>query len=169
MNRHATLLALLAILATATHAAPPLAQTAPLQARAKSVELDQKTGVTRYRGNVQIALGRLNVSADYLEIIPRQGQVSEVRGRGNPLVMRREAEGEEPEIEIQAQRLDFRMASQQIELFEDVSMRQGRDTVHAQTVRYHLATRHFEAKGDPRRNQRVLAVYHPAKPLDTKP
>lgn len=169
MSRQLMFLLALAAVTAAAHAAVPLAQTAPLQARARSVELDQKTGATRYRGNVQIALGRLNVSADYVEIIPRQGQVSEVRARGNPLVMRREAEGEEPEIEIQAQRLEARMATQQIELFEDVSLRQGRDTVRAQTVRYHIGTRHFEALGDPGRNQRVLAVYHPARPLDTRP
>lgn len=168
MMARALLIAVLCA-AAAAEAAPPLAQTAPLQARARSVELDQKTGATRYRGDVQVALGRLNVKADYLEIVLRDGQVSEVRGRGDPIVLRREAQDEEPEIEVRAQRLEFRMSTQQIELFEDISMRQGEDVLRAQTARYHIPTRHFEAKGDPARNQRVLAVYFPRKPLDTKP
>jgi len=169
MMRHALLVAMLGAAGTTVLAAPPMAQTAPLQARAKSVELDQRTGATRYRGDVQIALGRLKVKADFVEIILREGQVSEVRGTGDPIIMRREADDTEPEIEVRAQRLEFRMASQQIELFEDISMRQSEDVLRAQTARYHLLTRRFEAKGDPDRNQRVLAVYQPRKPLDTKP
>ena len=169
MTRHALVIAILGLLGAHAQAAPPLAQTAPLQARAKSVVLDQKTGATRYRGDVQIALGNLNVKADYLEVNLREGQVSEVRAKGDPIVLRREADDVEPEIEVHAQRLEFRMATQQIELFEDISMRQGQDVLRAQKARYHILTRRFEAKGDPSRNQRVLAVYHPREPLDIKP
>jgi len=162
------LLAVLGALALSAVAAP-LPQTAPLKARAKSVELDQKTGTTRYRGDVQMSMGRLSVRADYLEIMTSQGQMSEVRANGDPIVVRREAEDEEPVIEVQAQRLEYRATTQLMELFDDVSIRQGQDVLRAQSVRYHVPTRHFEAKGDPSRNQRVIAVYQPRKSLDTKP
>jgi len=169
MIRKALIFSLLGATAFAVQAAPDLLQTAPLQARAKSVELDQKTGATRYRGDVQISLGRLHVRADYLEAFYRDRQLSEVRGRGAPLILRRDEADTEPEIEVHAKRLEYRLNAGQIQFFDDVSMRQGDDVLYAHAARYELATRHFEATGDPEQGQRVLATYHPRRPTDGTP
>ena len=54
----------------------------PLQVQADRIEVNQKTAVSRYRGNVQIERGGTRIRADQVEVRQRAGSVETVSAQG---------------------------------------------------------------------------------------
>jgi lipopolysaccharide export system protein LptA len=135
---------------------------APLNISARHVEVNEKTGAAVYRGHVVLVQGSLRIEAERLEVRSHQNKPDVVLGFGHPLVVRQRQDRRDEEVEIRAARLEYRVRERQLNLSEQVSLRQGQDTVTAQAAHYDINEKRFRARGDAAA-ARVAAVFHPRK------
>lgn len=131
----------------------------PINIRAQSVEANEKTGVSVYRGDVVMTQGSLRIEADRLEVTLRQGELQRVRGWGNPArVSARSDAG--AELRARAAHIEYRAPARELDLQGDVELRRDGDLVTGEAVHYSLERQAFVARGDAQ--SQVHAVIQPA-------
>jgi lipopolysaccharide export system protein LptA len=131
----------------------------PLNVRAASVDLNQKSGVAVYRGNVVLTQGRLRLEADRVEVRTEKRRAQTVTATGTP-VRFRGIDEDENELNGSARQVVFHAATREIQFRGDVQLRQGTDQFHADTAHYTLDDGNLTAHGAGA-DGRVHAVLHP--------
>ena len=164
--RRASSLALLAFALGAAVSLPAYALRAdrdkPIKITADSVSVDQKTGVSHYRGNVVLTQGTLRVEADRVTVRYHKGTVDQVSASGRPVTFRERPDDQDRDILGSALRLEYSAASDRIDLFDQVSVQQGDDILRSSVLHYDLAKNSLRAEG--LSHERVQTTIQPNKP-----
>lgn len=132
----------------------------PINIRARSVETNQKTGVSVYRGNVVMTQGSLRIEADRLEVTLHHGQTELIRAWGKPVRMRNRTDAGE-DIRASAARIEYHGTERRIDLFDNVELHRGADVFTGAVVHYLLDAQTFTAEGGV--DGQVSATIQPAK------
>lgn len=132
----------------------------PINIRARSVEANEKTGVSVYRGNVVLTQGSLRIEAERLEVTLREGRTELIRAWGKPVRMRSRTDRGE-EIRARAERAEYHSPKRQLDLYGDVELRRDGDVFTGAVVHYALDDEIFTAEGGA--GGQVSAVIQPAK------
>jgi lipopolysaccharide export system protein LptA len=135
------------------------ARQEPIKLRADRIEIDQKTGVSRYRGHVRFNQGTLQLTADHAEVRSRGNTLESVVAEGKPTTFRERPEGQLEFIEGQATRVEYDALQQKVHLYGDVDIRHGRDNFRAGVAHYDMTTETLHAERDA--TQRVQAALTP--------
>ena len=135
----------------------------PIHINARTVEVNEKTGVAVYLGNVHIEQGPLSIEADRVEIHSRKNKTDLVSATGKPTKLRRGADEGEDEIRAEADRIDYHVAGGKLDMTGNVSLRRGEDTFTGSTLQYDLNTKSLTATGEGGSDGRVHAVIQPRK------
>ncbi len=133
----------------------------PLRVTAASVHVDEKAGVTVYRGNVVLVQGSLRIEADRLEVRTRGPQLDTVTASGRPVRVRALLDNRADELKADTERLVYRANARELELSGKVSLRQGGDQFSAEHLRYTLDGQRLVAHGSDAEDGRVHAVIQP--------
>lgn len=133
----------------------------PLQVNAASVHMDEKTGMTVYRGNVVLVQGSLRIEADRLEVRTRGLQLDTVTAIGRPVRLRALLDNRSDELKANAGRLVYNANARALEMSGNVLLRQGGDQFSAEYVRYTLDGQRLVAHGSDAGDGRVHAVIQP--------
>jgi lipopolysaccharide export system protein LptA len=159
MTRPALLLLLAVACATASAAEP--ARQLPVKLRADRIEIDQKTGVSRYLGKVVLTQGTVRLTADRAEARALDQSLQRVTAHGQPLTFRERLEDGSGFVEGEARHAEYEAIERRIHLRDRVELRRGRDVLRAGRMRYDidLKTVHAESDGD----QRVVAALAPRR------
>jgi len=136
----------------------------PIHINARTVEVNEKTGVAVYLGNVRIEQGPLSIEADRVEIHSRKNKTDLVRATGKPAKLRRRPDEGEDEIRAAADRIDYHVAGGTLDMAGNVSLQRGEDTFTGSTLQYDLNTKSLTATGADGSDGRVHAVIQPRKP-----
>jgi len=131
----------------------------PINIRARSVEANEKTGVTVYRGDVSMVQGSTRIQGDRIEVVMRNERVQSVQATGKPVKVRTRSDRGE-ELRAQALRAQYSAPKQQLDLYGDVLLERDKDVLRGATVRYNLGTEELIAEGS--RDGQVSAVIQPA-------
>lgn len=136
----------------------------PINIRARSVEANQKTGVSVYGGDVVMTQGSLRIEADRMEVTLRDGQTDLIRAWGKParLVSRTDA-GEN--VRADAARIEYHGKERRVDLYEQVVFRRDADVFNGAVVHYALDEQTFSAEGGD--GGQVTATIQPAKKAST--
>lgn len=134
----------------------------PIRISADTVTVDQKTGVTRYQGDVVMLQGGLRIAADRVVVRYQQGEIQSLSAFGNPVTLRQRAQDGVPEMKASAARLQYSAADRVLHLYDQVALQQGDDVLHSAALHYDLGTNRLQAEGDPQ--NRVYSVIQPGKP-----
>jgi lipopolysaccharide export system protein LptA len=132
----------------------------PINIRARSVEANEKTGVSVYSGNVVMTQGSLTIEADRLEVTLRDRQTDLVRATGKPVRMRARTDAGE-NVRARAARAEYHGKARKIDLFGDVELRRDGDVFAGAVVHYSLDDETFTAEGGD--GGQVSATIQPAK------
>ena len=132
----------------------------PINIRARSVEANEKTGVSVYKGNVVMTQGSLTIEADRLEVIARNRQMELVRATGNPLRMHARTDAGE-DVRVRATRAEYQSKARKIDFFGNVELRRDGDVFTGEVVHYWLDDETFTAEGGD--SGQVSATLQPAK------
>lgn len=170
MMRHALLTLLLAATLPAAHAADKARQE-PVNLRADRIEIDQKTGISRYLGHVRLTQGTLRLTADRAEARQRGEALESVIAHGKPATFRERPEGQTEFIDGQAARAEYYALERRVALYGGVDIQRGRDHLRAGEAHYDMTSGTLRATSDA--TQRVYAALAPAteraKPEEDKP
>ncbi len=132
----------------------------PINIRARSVEANEKTGVSVYQGNVVLTQGSLRIEADRLEVTLRERQTELIRAWGKPVrASSRTDRGED--IRARAGRIEYDAKRRQLDLYGNIELRRDGDLLTGATVHYALDQDIFTAVGGD--GGQVSAVIQPAK------
>jgi lipopolysaccharide export system protein LptA len=136
----------------------------PVHVKADSVDMDEKTGVAVYRGNVAVTQGTLRIRAERVEVrLSRDRKTQTVQASGTPVRLSQRPDGGEEEIHIAARHLTYRARTREVDLSGDVRLRQGSDEFRSHTLHYELDSKRLNARGVDRADGRIHAVIHPKK------
>jgi lipopolysaccharide export system protein LptA len=155
--------------------APVLADDAdkqqPVNLRADRIEIDQKSGVSHYRGHVQLTQGTLRLTADHASARVRLGQtIDTITAEGNPLTFRQRPQGQQTFVEGTAARGEYEANQQKLHLYGAADIRRGDDRFRGGVIHYNMQDRTLHAESDATaRVYAVLAPRRPATPGDQAP
>ncbi len=140
-------------LAAALTLAAPLAvalpedRNQPIQLEASRGQLDQKTGVSVYEGNVVITQGSMRLTADTATIYVKDSSFQRMDAVGSPANLRYKPAVDKPEIEGTGKRVEYDVASGKVVLSGGVRVVQGQDVFTGDRVEYDLKDDVIRARG----------------------
>lgn len=118
----------------------------PINIRARNVELNEKTGVALYRGDVVLTQGSMNLRAERLEVTRKNGQIDSARAAGKPATLGLRTDGGET-LTAAAHRVDYQVQTRTIELRDNVTLTRAGDVFTGAMVQYRLNEETLTAEG----------------------
>ncbi len=134
----------------------------PVYINAHSIEHNEKTGVTLYRGDVSLKQGNIQINADRLIVRTRNNETEFIEAYGNPVTFHERLDNEEG-IHATASRAEYDAIRKLLDLYGEVSFRQGGDVFNGRIAHYNMNEKRLSARGDAVSNGRVFAVIRPDK------
>lgn len=130
----------------------------PIRVSADTIDVNQKTGASKYSGNVVLIQGTLRIEAAEVLVNTRDNEIVTVFAKGRPLTFRQKLDRTGEEVRAAARRMEYHAQKQRVDLYDRVTFRQGEDVFISPVVHYDLATTQLTAEGgkDPQRVQSVI-------------
>ena len=120
----------------------------PVQLRADRIVIDQKSGISRYQGNVRFRQGELLVTAARAEARHRGDTLISVIAEGRPATFRDLPPDQTQPLEGVAQRIEFEAETRRVHLYEQVDVRHAGDNIKAGSMHYDPALEQVIAERD---------------------
>ena len=148
-------------------AAQPLKSQAPIVIDADSGVRNERTGVTEYIGNVNIAQGDLSIAADRVTILYQDNQVATIRCEGDPAIFRQHVDVDNDHLVGMAQSIDYSLLQQTIDLTSNASLSRNGTNLKGDTIHYDLKNQIRRARGNDTADQkRIQLVIPPSTSID---
>jgi lipopolysaccharide export system protein LptA len=152
-------LALVAPLAVAL----PEDRSQPIQLEASRGQLDQKTGVSVYEGNVVISQGSMRLNADTATIYVKDSSFQRMEAVGNPVNLRYKPTADKPEIQGTSKRVEYDVGASQVVMSGSARLVQGQDVFTGERIEYDLKNDVVRARGAGN-NGRIQFTIQPRSP-----
>ena len=136
-------------------------RTEPVQLRADRIVIDQKSGVSRYQGNVRFRQGELQITAANAEARHRDNVLVSVTAQGSPVTFRDLPPERTQPLEGTAQRLEFEAEAKRLHLYEKVELHHDGDSIRAGSIHYDPALEQVIAERD--EQSRVYSAISPRR------
>lgn len=156
-----TALLLLLALSAAPAPARQADATQPVNIRARSVEVNEKTGVAVYRGRVSLTQGSLRIDAERVEVLMRNDELKSIRASGQPAKAQSTTDQGQT-VTAQAKRIDYDAPRRQLDLYEQAVVHREQDVLRGAVIRYNLQSLELSAEGG--NDGQVTAVIQPRAP-----
>jgi lipopolysaccharide export system protein LptA len=134
MNSKALVLAVAALLPLAA-AALQEDRNQPIYLEADSVEINEKSGISTYRGGVKVTQGSSVLNADIVHV-KQTAEGDRVVAEGQPATFRQRHENRPEPVEGKAQRIEHRSAENLLILTGDAEFHQGGDRFSSNRIEY---------------------------------
>lgn len=125
----------------------PEDRSQPIQLEANRGQIDQKTGVSTYEGNVIISQGSMRMNAEVATIHIKDGGFQRMEATGNPVNLRYRPNANKPEIIGTSQRVEYDVPSAKVIMSGNAKLTQGQDTFTGERVEYDLKGDVVRARG----------------------
>ena len=136
-------LALVPLLAVAL----PEDRRQPIQLEASRGQIDQKTGVSVYEGNVVISQGSMRLNAETATIHIKDGGFQRMEATGNPVNLRYQPTADKPEIIGTSQRVEYDVVGAKVIMTGKARLTQGQDVFTGERMEYDLKGDVVRARG----------------------
>lgn len=149
MNHSSVKYGLVAVLTLAAPLAVALPEdrSQPIQLEASRGQLDQKTGVSIYEGNVVITQGSMRLTADSVTIHIKDNGFQRMEATGSPANLRYRPTAEKPEIQGVSQRVEYDVAAAKVIMSGGARLTQGQDQFTGERIEYDLKGDVVRARG----------------------
>ncbi|CDI01327.1 MAG: lipopolysaccharide transport periplasmic protein LptA [Candidatus Competibacter denitrificans] len=149
MNRRSARIGLAVVVAlVATSAAAlPEDRTQPIHLEASRGQLDQKTGISVYEGNVTISQGSMRLVADTATIYVKDNNFQRMDAIGGPASLRYKPAADKPEIQGTSKRVEYDVLGGKVVMIGTVRVVQGQDVFNGERLEYDLKDDVIRAKG----------------------
>ena len=131
----------------------------PAYIEADRAELDDRTGVSIYIGNVRITQGSMRLTADRLTVHSEDGEIVKAHAVGSPATFRQRPDGKDTDVEAEALEMDYLAREGRIVLMKKAEVRQDGDRFRSERIVYDLERDQVNAGGGG--NDRVRIILQP--------
>lgn len=161
-------LALLLTLTSPLLHALPDDQDQPIHITADTASINDKTGITTYKGKVVITQGSLLIEADYVDMYRGDSGVDKLIAKGAPAHFRQQPEVNGPFSDAWGLHMVYMVNNQKLTITQQAKVVQEKDTFTGEKIVYDLDRSIVNAfgtnKGDPGESKgRVNMVIQPKK------
>jgi lipopolysaccharide export system protein LptA len=119
----------------------------PVFVDADNMELDFKTGVRTYLGNVTIRQGSLNIWGDKVVMQYKDGALQTATAYGAPAKFKQLPDNATEEVHGRAPRIVYVETKERLHMYDDATLVQGPDTIQAKQIDYDINTSTMVASG----------------------
>lgn len=134
-------------------------QDKPIYLEADRAQLDQRTGISVYQGNVVITQGSMRLAADTVTINMQDGAFQHLDAVGNPASFRYKPAEDKEEIRGTSKRIEYDVAADLVVMTTDAKVTRARDVFTGERIEYDLSKDLVKAKGTGR--ERVQITIQP--------
>ncbi|WP_432697956.1 lipopolysaccharide transport periplasmic protein LptA [Marinobacterium sp. YM272] len=139
----------------------------PIQIGADSASMNDNTGVTVYRGNVEIEQGSMKIRGDQVELYrSADGDVDRIVSIGRPAEFEQKPNADDPVTHAYGLRMEYRVNRQEITITQEARVEQGKDTFSGQRIVYNMDKAIVNAFSSESGDQRVKMVIQPKQAGD---
>jgi len=119
----------------------------PVNVRADRIDVNQKKGISLYRGHVVFSQGTLRLKAARAEVQSRANVIETVTAEGKPVTFRHRPEGLVEFIEGEANRAVYHAPTRRVDLYGEVEVQRGRDLFRSAVLHYDIENQSMIAEG----------------------
>lgn len=135
----------------------------PVHLRADRIDIDQKKGLSLYRGHVVFTQGTLRLTAARAEAQNLASVIETVTAEGKPVTFRHRPEGQEEFIEGEANRAVYHALARSVDLYGEVQVQRGRDLFRSAVLHYDIENQSMIGESANGRRVYVALVPHAGK------
>lgn len=164
MNRNLLLLPLLlCLLASGRVLALAEDRDQPISLKADRLEINQKSGVGSYEGNVELQQGSLRITAARILVRRKGNELTLIEADGTPVkITQRPAPGRE-ETRAEARRIVYDLKQGTLRLTGQAHIWQNGNEFSGETIIYDNLRGMVRASGDEQKKERVEVILQPRK------
>ena len=141
----------------------------PVRINARTVEVNQKTGNSVYRGKVTFKQGNLRIHADMVKTKLKGRTAPVIKAYGNPVFLRQVRSKAKGDIVATAKEMRYDIVSKKIMMRGDVQFHMSEDLIKSDVMDYDMMNETLVAKSE-KSDARVEAVFYPSEsPLESSP
>lgn len=108
----------------------------PIEVEADSVEIDEGSGKSIYKGNVILTQGSIRLAADRITVIQHEKKSDQIIAVGSPAVLtQKSANGKKP-VKGRSTRMEYSVNSDILFLIGDATLTQDQDTFKSDRIAY---------------------------------
>ncbi len=128
----------------------------PITVEADSMDVDDATGTSVYRGNVVLRQGTITLKSSKLTVIQGKGNKSDrIIATGSPAVLRQLPDGKKEYVEGRAQRMEYTVDGEILYLIDKASIKQGPDFFKSDRIAWDRAHAVIKAGASAQGQRRV--------------
>jgi len=127
----------------------------PIYVEADGVDLDDKKGLSTYKGNVVLTQGSIIIKADKVTVTQIQGNKDHIEATGQPVTFQQQTEGKKGLFKGRAKKAEYTSDSETLYLTGDAVLTQGKDTFKSDKITYDRARAVVKAGASAKGKQRV--------------
>lgn len=120
----------------------------PMTIEADSVEIDEKKGLTVYRGNIDVRQGTLHVTGDTLVIEKENGEVKVVTVVGQPATYKQRPDNKPQDVKAKARKLQVYPKRDLVRLERDARVTQEGNIYTGNIIEYNNRDDIIKMKGN---------------------
>jgi lipopolysaccharide export system protein LptA len=124
------------------------APASPIQVYANSIDIDDRTGIAWYRGDVAVTDGTFSLKADSVEVKMQNGEIEVFRAFGKPVNVEHRSPETHEVMRAKADRATYNVKTQKLDMFDNVRITQQDSELRCAQVHYDLEARRFLGKGN---------------------
>ena len=118
-----------------------------LEIESDTAELDRKSGIVVYRGNVQLQQGTLSITADSILLMFNGDTLEQVVAEGNPAQYSQQVVADKPATEAQAKRIEYLAAKRELRFRGSAQLQQENNEFSGELIRYDVVSETVYASG----------------------
>jgi lipopolysaccharide export system protein LptA len=138
INKQLALLITILLLVSAPFAAVALEGdvSKPIEVEADSVEIDEKSGKSTYKGNVILTQGSIQLKADRITVIQHKKKSDQIMAVGNPATLTQKSGKGKKGVKGRSKRMEYSVDSDILYLIGNATLIQGKDTFKSDRIAY---------------------------------
>ena len=135
----------------------------PIEISADQVTREEPSGLTTYRGSVELRQGSLEIKSDSLVFSFDDQGASVITARGTPATLKQTPTNSSTPINAQANAIEYQETRDRIRLIGDARILQDGAVIEGSTIEYIVSSQRVMAAGSPTGNkpQRVKVTIPP--------
>ncbi len=133
----------------------------PINIKADRVEINEKTEISHYQGNVYLKQGTLVIRADSVLVYLKKGKLTKIIIDGKPATFEQKPDDNKDIVQSSANHMEYYAAKQILVLKQDARVIQGANNFSGDFIEYDTLNSTVKANKEEGSDSRVHAIIQP--------
>lgn len=133
----------------------------PILVEADGADINDRTGISVYTGNVIVTQGSIKINADKITITQQDDKSDHILAEGRPVRFQQEPDDKKELIKGRALRTEYDMDSEMLYMTGDAVLSQGKDSFRSDRITYDRVKAQVKAGSSAKGKQRVRISIQP--------